>query len=175
MTVSLDIAGGIAVIRLDGSSDTVLPDVRAVLPAIIAAGAAVLRIAPDLSTTDLKRLLTASPSQREAIGAALRGVRDELAELPVPIVAAIGGCPSGEAAELALACDRRVLAADGGLGWVTGDRVLVARRVTADEALRTGLVDRVVPASAVLRVAVELANECKRAQAERNSCPIVAT
>ncbi|NUT47598.1 MAG: hypothetical protein HOV94_09870, partial [Saccharothrix sp.] len=101
------------------------------------------------------------------------------ANLPVPVVAGIGGCPTGEAAEVAMACDRRVLASDGGLGWVTrdgvtGGRVLVARRVTADEALRTGLVDRVVPPTAVLPAALELANQCKSAQTERKSCRIVA-
>lgn len=175
MTVILDVPGGIAVIRIDGSPDAALLDVRAALPTAVAVRAVVLGFGPGLGVADFTSLVRASSGQRQALGAAMRELRDEVANLPAPVVAAIAGCPSGEAAELALACDRRVLASTGGFGRVTGDRVLVARRVTAEEALRTGLVDRVVPPSAVLRTAVELANECKRAQAERNSCPIVAT
>ncbi|MCC8247402.1 enoyl-CoA hydratase/isomerase family protein [Saccharothrix luteola] len=179
MAVSLDVSGGIAVIRIDEPSDTVLADVRALLPVVAGARAVVLLVDPGLCAADTGRLVRGSVAEREAVAASLRGVRDEVANLPVPVVAAIGGSPSGEAAELAMACDLRVLAADGGLGWVTGgrvtgDQVLVARRVTADEALRTGLVDRVVPRCSLLRAAVELANECKSTQAERKSCRIVA-
>jgi enoyl-CoA hydratase/carnithine racemase len=179
MAVSLDVSGGIAVIRIGEPSATVLSDVRALLPRVAGAGAVVLLVDAGLCAVDIKRLVRAPAAQREAVAAALRGVRDEVANLPVPVVAAIGGCPSGEAAELAMACDLRVLSTDGGLGWVTdsrvtGGQVLVARRVTADEALRTGLVDRVVPPSSVVRTAVELANQCKSTQAERKSCRIVA-
>jgi enoyl-CoA hydratase/carnithine racemase len=179
MTVSLDISGGIAVIRIGEPSDTVLSDVRALLPVVAGARAVVLLVDPGLCAADTERLVRGSVAEREAVAASLRGVRDEVANLPVPVVAAIGGSPSGEAAELVMACDLKVLASDGGLGWVTGgrvtgDQVLVARRVTADEALRTGLVDRVVPRRSVLRAAVELANECKSTQAERKSCRIVA-
>ncbi|MCE6994749.1 hypothetical protein LZG04_08000 [Saccharothrix sp. S26] len=179
MAVSLDVSGGIAVIRIGEPSPTVLADVRAVLPMAVSARAVVLLIDPLLCSIDIKRLVRVPAAQREAVAAALRGVRDEVVDLPVPVVAAIAGCPSGEVAELAMACDLRVLSADGGLGWVTdcrvtGGQVLVARRVTADEALRTGLVDRVVPPCSVLRAALELANERKSTQAERKSCRIVA-
>lgn len=34
MTVSLDVSGGIAVIRIDEPSDTLLTDVRALLPVV---------------------------------------------------------------------------------------------------------------------------------------------
>lgn len=174
MTVSLELLRGIAVIRIDESSDSLLPDVRALLPEAAHARALVLVLEGGSCGDDIKRLVRSSAAQREVVSAALRGVRDELANLPVPVVAAIGGSASGEAAELAMACDLRVLASDGGLGRMTGDRVLVARRVTAAEALRTGLVDRVVPPGAVLATAVELANECKSAQAARKSCRIVS-
>ncbi|ONI89217.1 hypothetical protein ALI22I_17125 [Saccharothrix sp. ALI-22-I] len=171
MAVSLDVSGGIPVIRIDAPSDTLLHDVRALLPEVVDARAVVLHVGRGLCATDIKGLVRKSAAQCEALAASLRDVRDELANLPVPVVAAIGGSASGAAAELAMACDLRVLAADGGLGRVvTGGRVLVARRVTADEALRTGLVDRVVPSSAVLCAAVELANECRSTRAERKSC-----
>ncbi|WP_158851630.1 enoyl-CoA hydratase/isomerase family protein [Saccharothrix deserti] len=160
MAVSLDVTGGIAVIRVDEPSDTVPHDLRTLLPAVVDARAVVLLVGRGLCVTDIKRLVRSSAAQREALSASLRGVRDALANLPVPVVAAIGGSVCGEAAELVSVCDLRVLASDGGFVRVTGGQVVVARRVTADEALRTGLVDRVVPSSAVLRVAVELADEC---------------
>lgn len=160
MTVSLDTSDGIAVIRVDEPLNTALPQVRALLPEVADARAVVLLVERGLCATDIKELVRSSSAQREALSASVRALRAELAGLPVPIVAAIGGSAFGDAAELVMACDRRVLASDGGLGRVTGDQVLVARRVTADEALRTGLVDRVVPAASVLRTAVELANEC---------------
>jgi enoyl-CoA hydratase/carnithine racemase len=175
MAVSLELSCGIAVIRIEESADTLLPDVRALLHRAVDARAIVLLVeGGGVCGHDIKRLVRSSAAQREAVSAVLRGVREELANLPVPVVAAIRGSASGGAAELAMGCDLRVLASDGGLGRVTGDRVLVARRVTAAEALRTGLVDRVVPSAAVVRTAVELANECKSAQAVRKSCRIVA-
>ncbi|MBB5804584.1 enoyl-CoA hydratase/carnithine racemase [Saccharothrix ecbatanensis] len=174
MAVSLELSCGIAVIRIEESPDALLPDVRALLNRAVDARAIVLLVEGGVCGDDIKRLVRSSAAQREAVSAALRGVREELANLPVPLVAAIRGSASGEAARLAMGCDLRVLASDGGLGRVTGDRVLVARRVTAAEALRTGLVDRVVPSAAVVRTAVELANECKSAQAVRKSCRIVA-
>ncbi|MFE9749625.1 enoyl-CoA hydratase/isomerase family protein [Saccharothrix saharensis] len=179
MTVSLDVSGGIAVIRIGEPSDTVLRDLRALLPMAAGARAVVLPVDSVLCSIDIKRLVRVPAAEREALAAAVRGVRDEVANLTVPVVAAIGGSPYGEVAELAMACDLRVLSSDAALGWVTdsrvtGGQVLVARRVTADEALRTGLVDRVVPPSAVLRTALELANECKSTQAGRKSCRIVA-
>ncbi|MEU4744447.1 enoyl-CoA hydratase-related protein [Actinosynnema sp. NPDC023658] len=179
MAVSLDVSGGIAVVRIDEPSDTVLPDVRALLPLVAGAGAVVLMVGSSSAASGIKRLVRRSAAEREALAASVRRVRDELADLPVPVVAAIDGNASGEAVELAMGCDLRVLASDGGLGRVTCDRVsggqvLVARRVTAEEALRTGLVDRVVPSASLLRAAVELANECKSTQAGRKSCRIVA-
>jgi enoyl-CoA hydratase/carnithine racemase len=174
MAVSLEVSRGIAVIRIGVGPDAALPRVRALLPEVDGVRAVVIMVDRGRCATDVKRLPRSSAAQCAAMSASLRDVRDGLAQLAVPVVAAIDGTASGEAADLAMACDLRVLAADGALGRVTGDRVLVARRVCADEALRTGLVDRVVPSAAVLRVAVELASERKSAQAARNSCHIVA-
>src|SRR5438046_3637652 len=97
---------------------------------------------------------------------------DAVARIPKPVVAAITGYALGGGCELALACDWRVAAADAklgqpeiSLGVIPGaggtqrlprligaarakDLIFSGRLVTADEALRIGLVDAVVPAAA---------------------------
>ncbi len=100
---------------------------------------------------------------------------------PPPVVAAVEGSAFGAGMSLALACDwvvasqsahfaaafgRIGLVADCGLLWSLPQRVglpcardllLTARTVDADEALRIGLVDAVVPAGGALQAAVHKA------------------
>ena len=105
---------------------------------------------------------------------------DAVARIPKPVVAAITGYALGGGCELALACDWRVVAEDAKLGQpeiklglIPGaggtqrlarligpakakDLVFSGRMVDAEEALRIGLADRVVPAADVYSAAVEL-------------------
>ena len=98
-----------------------------------------------------------------------------------PIIAAINGYALGGGLEMALACDIRVAAANATLGLteinlaiipggggtqrlprVVGrgkalELILTGGRIPADEALRIGLVERVVPAGEALKAATELA------------------
>jgi enoyl-CoA hydratase/carnithine racemase len=98
-----------------------------------------------------------------------------------PIIAAIGGYCFGGGLELALACDIRIASADSRLGLTEVDlaiipggggtqrlprvvgrgkaleMILTAARIDAAEALRIGLVERVVPAGEALKAAQELA------------------
>src|SRR4051812_13102573 len=120
------------------------------------------------------------------IGRRIRFARDTwatLAGLPVPSVAALHGYTFGSGLEMALFCDLRLAAAGtefampevrlglipaaggtqtlsrvGGLGAAL-DVLLTGRRFDAAEALRLGLVTRVVPAERLMAETTALAGE----------------
>jgi enoyl-CoA hydratase/carnithine racemase len=118
-------------------------------------------------------------AQAPAISSAI----DALARIPKPVVAAITGYALGGGCELALACDWRVAADDAklgqpeiNLGIIPGaggtqrlarligparakDLILSGRLVPADEALRIGLVDAVVPSADVYSTARALVSK----------------
>jgi enoyl-CoA hydratase len=107
--------------------------------------------------------------------------RSLMERCPQPIIAAIGGHCFGGGLELALACDIRIAAADSRLGLTEVDLAIIpggggtqrlprlvgrgkalelilsAARIDAAEALRIGLVERLVPAGESLKAAQEFA------------------
>jgi enoyl-CoA hydratase/carnithine racemase len=107
--------------------------------------------------------------------------RQVMDRCPQPIIAAINGFALGGGLELALACDISIAEAGATLGLteinlaiIPGgggtqrlprlvgrgkalEMILTGARVPADEALRLGLVERVVPAGEALKAATELA------------------
>ena len=107
--------------------------------------------------------------------------RSEMDRCPQPIIAAIRGFALGGGLELALACDIRIAAEDAQLGLtevnlgiipggggtqrlprVVGrgkalEMILTGARMSADEALRIGLVERVVPVALLIPAALALA------------------
>jgi enoyl-CoA hydratase len=116
--------------------------------------------------------------EAKAIGGKFREALDAIAAIPRATIAAVNGYALGGGCELALACDFRV-AADNAkfgqpeilLGIIPGgggtqrlarlvgvsrakDMILSGRQVAAEEALRIGLADRVVPAEVVLEEAL---------------------
>ncbi|GAB2917353.1 enoyl-CoA hydratase-related protein [Micromonospora polyrhachis] len=148
------------------------PQVRAVIvyggEKVFAAGADIKEMA-EMSYVDMAER---SADLSSALGA--------FARIPKPVVAAITGYALGGGCELALACDWRVVAEDAKLGQpeiklgiIPGaggtqrlarlvgparakDLIMSGRMVDAPEALRIGLVDRVVPAAEVYDAAVAL-------------------
>ncbi len=123
------------------------------------------------------------PEEARVIGANLRRAFDALAALPRVTIAAVTGYALGGGCELSMSCDLR-LAADNAkfgqpeilLGIIPGaggtqrlarlvgpsrakDICLSGRQVDAEEALRIGLADRVVPAAEVLTSALAWAAE----------------
>ena len=123
-----------------------------------------------------------------SLGPSFRGTLSYPMSIPKPIIGAINGPCFGMALPMALACDvrfasdratfstafaKRGLVAEWGLSWILPrvvglgnalDLLLSARQVDAVEALRIGLVNRVVPHDDLLQVArsyaLEIAQNC---------------
>jgi enoyl-CoA hydratase/carnithine racemase len=122
------------------------------------------------------------PTPQEALSASesLR-VAASIAALEKPVIAALNGDAIGQGLEIALACDIRLAAdgarmgmpqiSEGGIPWDGGtqrlprvvgrawatDLLLTGRLVDADEALRIGLVHRVVALADLVAATTELA------------------
>jgi len=135
-------------------------------PKIFAAGA------------DIKAMAEFGPAEIRPVVAALADALDALEALPKVSIAAINGYALGGGFELALAADLRYLAENGKvgqpeirLGVIPGaggtqrltqlvgpglarELVYTGRQVAAEEALRRGLVERILPADEVLPAAV---------------------
>jgi len=146
---------------------------------LFAAGADITEL-----TTDDGGVIPAEEAM--VISDGFRAACEVVAAIPRLTVAAICGYALGGGCELALACDLRVCADNARLGLpeillgimpggggtqrlarLVGparakDLILTGRAVGAEEALRIGLVDRVVPRGEVLSAATALAAEAAR-------------
>ncbi|MGH8895263.1 MAG: enoyl-CoA hydratase/isomerase family protein, partial [Actinomycetes bacterium] len=129
---------------------------------------------------DVKEMATMSYVDMVERSAALQSSFTAVARIPKPVVAAVTGYALGGGCELALCADFRVAADNARLGQpeillgvIPGaggtqrlprlvgparakEIIFSGRFVDADEALRIGLVDRVVPRDDVYRVAREM-------------------
>jgi enoyl-CoA hydratase len=130
---------------------------------------------------DIRELASKSPRELQDYARQGQHVFDLLAHMGKPVIAAINGLALGGGCELALACTLRVAADTATLGQpeinlglipgfggtqrlprivgkgVALDLLLSGRSVAAEEALRVGLVNRVVPAADLLAEARALA------------------
>lgn len=146
-------------------------------PRVFAAGADVKEMA-DMSFQDMTQ---AAVNLQDSFTA--------VARIPQPTIAAITGYALGGGCELAMCCDMRIAADDAQLGQpeillgiIPGaggtqrlprlvgpgrakEIILSGRFVSAEESLRIGLVEQVVPAADVLDTAVALAKRLARGPA----------
>jgi enoyl-CoA hydratase len=130
---------------------------------------------------DIKEMADASPA--EMMDSSFIGYWDRLRQIGKPVIAAVSGYALGGGCELAMACDMIVASETAqfgqpeiNLGVIPGaggtqrmtlavgkalamEMVLNGRRLTAEEALKHGLVNRVVPIELYLEEAIKLAAE----------------
>lgn len=153
---------------------------------------------------DLKMIERIGLEDIGTFAASLQRLFGRIEELCIPTIAAIGGHALGGGLELALACDFRLVADDprlqlglpevrlgllpaaGGtqrltrlLGRTRATQLLLTgRRITAKEALASGLVTEVLPAEGLLARAMELAGDLAElpadALAEVKACILTA-
>jgi enoyl-CoA hydratase len=126
------------------------------------------------------------PEEARRVGGAFVRALDAVAAIPRCVIAAISGFALGGGCELALSCDLRlagerakfgqpeillgIIPGGGGtqrLARLVGpsrakELILTGRQVGAEEALRIGLVDEVVPNEALHERAISLASELAR-------------
>lgn len=134
--------------------------------------------------TEFTALFAAPDAQLEASVQQALGVVNALADLPIPTVAAINGAALGGGFEICLAADYRVLASNGSVGLPEvklgiypgfGGTVRLPRLIgidnavewiasgaekKAEEALKAGAVDAVVPPEKLHAAALDLLEQC---------------
>ena len=138
---------------------------------------------------DVKEMADLSYADMVKVSGSVSSATTAIARIPKPVIAAVNGYALGGGCELALSADLRFAAEDAVLGQpevllgiipgaggtqrltrlvVTArakDIIFTGRFVKADEALRIGLVDRVVPAEKVLEESVAYAAQFSGAAA----------
>jgi enoyl-CoA hydratase/carnithine racemase len=166
--------------QLDAALDEVLADEAVKVVIITGAGQTAFA-----GGADIKQLAAfATSGDRAGARAFIRrgqALFDKIESSPKPMIAAVNGAALGGGLELALACHIRILseharmaAAESNLGLVPGwggsqrlmrlagasralEWILTGDFISAEEALRTGLANRVVPLEQLPGVALDLA------------------
>lgn len=127
---------------------------------------------------DLKGSLSTDRSVEEQLQEEYRPALECIAEMPQPVIAAVGGSAAGIGMSYALACDLLVMAdnafllspfttislvPDGGLNWFLVHQLgyrrafqlsIESERISADRCLELGLANKVVPPDSLLDEAV---------------------
>jgi enoyl-CoA hydratase len=136
------------------------------------------------SGSDLEEVQRRDP--RQALAPLVQGVAERLQRAPKPTLAAVNGICFGGGLELALACDLRIASShasfatpEGNLGIIPGggatqrlprlvgrawalEMLLLGETLGAEQALRIGLVTRLVPPSELLPTAAKMAEQLAR-------------
>ena len=132
---------------------------------------------------DISEMATLNVSQGQTFGNRGASVFRKFETLPVPVIAAVNGFALGGGCELAMACDIRICSDNAkfgqpevGLGIIPGfsgtvrlarlvgmgmakQLIYTGKAIKADEALRIGLVNAVVPQAELMDKALEIANQ----------------
>jgi enoyl-CoA hydratase len=132
---------------------------------------------------DISEMAPLGPQQGETFGRKGAQVFRRIETLPCPVIAAVNGFALGGGCELAMACDIRICSDNArfgqpevGLGIIPGfsgtvrlarlvgmgmakQLIYTGKPIKADEALRIGLVNTVVPQAELMDKAMELANQ----------------
>lgn len=132
---------------------------------------------------DISEMATLNVAQGNTFGARGAAVFRKLETLHVPVIAAVNGFALGGGCELAMACDIRICSDNArfgqpevGLGIIPGfsgtvrlarlvgmgmakQLIYTGKAIKADEALRIGLVNEVVPQSELMNRVMEVANQ----------------
>lgn len=156
---------------------TMLADERPNVPLIITGEGSKAFVAG----ADISEMMNMSPKEAKEFANYGHDVFGKIEQFPSPTIAAINGYALGGGNELALACDIRIAAENAkfgqpevGLGIIPGfggtqrlsqvvgianalDLVITGRSIDASEALRIGLVQRVVPSGMALDEAISYA------------------
>lgn len=133
--------------------------------------------------TDLSELIHVSAAEAETVAERGQQLCNQIEQSQVPVIAAINGIAAGGGCELALACHLRIATPnvrfslpETKLGIIPGyggtqrltreigraralELILTSGTINADDALRLGLINRLVPFSELLPAAEELARE----------------
>lgn len=132
---------------------------------------------------DISEMAPLGPQQGESFGKRGADVFRRIETLPCPVIAAVNGFALGGGCELAMACDIRICSDNArfgqpevGLGIIPGfsgtvrlarlvgmgmakQLIYTGKAIKADEALRIGLVNSVVPQAELMDKAIELATQ----------------
>ena len=132
---------------------------------------------------DISEMATLGPLQGQTFGAKGAKVFRKLETLHVPVIAAVNGFALGGGCELAMACDIRICSDNArfgqpevGLGIIPGfsgtvrlarlvgmgmakQLIYTGKPIRANEALRIGLVNEVVPQAELMNRAMEIAEQ----------------
>lgn len=135
---------------------------------------------------DIKEMAGMTQDEGRSFGELGHATPNRIASMPQPVIAAVNGFAFGGGCELAIACDFRIASENAQFaqpevtlgippGWggsqrlprlvgpgLAADLILTGRRIKADEALRIGLVNRVVPLPELLPTAFDLAGQIAR-------------
>ncbi|MCR4764472.1 MAG: enoyl-CoA hydratase/isomerase family protein [Lachnospiraceae bacterium] len=131
---------------------------------------------------DIGEMSTLSKAEGEAFGKKGNDLFRKLETFPIPVIAAVNGFALGGGCEIAMSCDFRIASETAmfgqpevGLGITPGfggtqrlarligpgmakQLIYTARNIKADEALRVGLVNQIVPLEELIPTAEKLAS-----------------